>query len=153
VYDSGPYIYRSSYLPSFGMGLLTPESTAMQQKAYGECRKIAPIMLEGDYYPLTPYSLASDQWIAWQFNRPGEGDGVVQAFRRAEAPSVRADFRLRGLDPAAMYEVTNFDVQGSTKTLGKDLMDNGLPVELKDRPGSAVIVYKTAPSGMKKESI
>ena len=34
----------------------------------------------GDYYPLTPYSLYNDVWIAWQFDRPEEGEGVVQVF-------------------------------------------------------------------------
>ncbi|MEI6973014.1 MAG: GH36 C-terminal domain-containing protein, partial [bacterium] len=89
-----------------------------------------------------PYSLALDQWIAWQFNRPDEGDGVVQAFRRRESPFVCAAFRLRGLDPAALYEVTNFDAEGTTQALGKDLMEKGLTVEIKDKPGAAVIVYK-----------
>ena len=57
----------------------------------------------GDYYPLLPCSLNSDcgtdpskersaafEWAAWQFNRPEEGDGMVQAFRRDEnAESIR----------------------------------------------------------------
>ena len=99
-------------------------------------------MLEGDYYPLTRYSRESSDWIAWQFNRPEEGDGVVQAFRRAESPFVCAEFRLRGLDPAALYEVTNFDVVGSTTVCGKALMEQGLSVEIKEKPGAAVVVYR-----------
>ncbi len=142
VYGNDPYTYRSFYLPSFGMGLLTPESTAVQQKAYAECRRIAPIMLEGDYYPLTPYSLAHDRWIAWQFNRPESGDGVVQAFRRPQCAESAQTYRLRGLDPAALYEVTNFDVEGVTQVSGTDLMEKGLTVEIKDKPGAAVIVYR-----------
>jgi len=141
-YNYGAYSYRSFYLPSFGMGGLTPENTAAQQKAYGECRKIAPIMLEGDYYPLTPYSLKLDQWIAWQFNRPESGDGVVQAFRRDRCEAGTQTCRLRGLDPAARYEVTNFDAKDVVRFSGKDLMEKGLTVEMPDRPGAAVIVYK-----------
>jgi hypothetical protein len=75
---------------------------------------------------------------------------LVQAFRRPDSPFVRADFRLRGLDPAAMYEVANLDVAGSTKvsggstplTTGKELMEIGLAMEIKDKPGAAVIVYR-----------
>jgi alpha-galactosidase len=96
----------------------------------------------GDYYPLTGYSRAPEQWIAWQFNRPEQGDGVVQAFRRDESPYVCARFRLHGLDPAAAYEVTNLDVEGSMKLSGAELMEKGLTVEIKDKPGAAVIVYK-----------
>jgi alpha-galactosidase len=55
----------------------------------------------GDYYPLTPYSLYNDVRIAWQFDCPEEGEGVVQVFRRAEndeADKVRK-VKLRGLEP------------------------------------------------------
>ena len=109
--------------------------------AFDECRKIAPMML-ADYYPLTPYSLQLDQWIAWQFDRPEEGDGVVQAFRRDRCNEAVQTYRLRGLDPAAAYEITNFDVTGSIRSSGKDLMEKGLAVEIRDQPGAAVIVYK-----------
>jgi alpha-galactosidase len=141
-YHYDTYSYRSFYLPSFGMGELTTENTATQRTAYAECRRIAPLMLEGDYYPLTPYNLALDQWIAWQFSRPETGDGVVQAFRRKDCGEAAQTYRLRGLDPAAMYEITNFDVDGSTKVSGKDLMEKGLTVEINNKPGAAVIVYR-----------
>ena len=138
-----PYAYRSFYLPSFGMGELTAANTAAQQKAYGECRRVGPLML-ADYYPLTTYSLLLDQWIAWQFNRPEQGDGVVQAFRRLNCSEAALALRLRGLDPDSTYEVTNFDVAGATRIPGKDLMEKGLTVEIKDKPGAAVILYKKA---------
>jgi alpha-galactosidase len=135
------YSYRSFYLPSFGMGGLTPENTAAQKNAYAECAKLAPLML-GDYYPLTPYSLATDQWIAWQFNRPESGDGAVHAFRRGANPVESQTFHLSGLDPAAQYDVTNFDVAGATAMSGQDLMTKGLTIDIKDKPGSAIILYK-----------
>jgi alpha-galactosidase len=136
-----PYAYRSFYLPSFGMGTLTAENTAAQQKAYAECRQVAPLML-GDYYPLTPYTLVLDQWIAWQFHRPEQGDGVVQAFRRPNCALGSASYRLRGLGAAAQYELANFDVKGTTKCSGKELMEKGVTVAIRQRPGAAVIVYQ-----------
>jgi len=143
VSKADPYMARSHYVPCFGAGLqLTPENQAAVRRVYDECRQVAPYVLEGDYYPLTPYSRASSDWMVWQFNRPEQGDGVVQAFRRADSPYVRADFRLRGLDAAAMYEVTDFDEEGSTTLRGADLMAKGLMVEIEDRPGAAVIVYR-----------
>jgi alpha-galactosidase len=139
LYDK--YSYRSFYMPAFGMGGLSPANAAAQKAAYDECRRIAPYML-GDYYPLTPYSLQLDRWIAWQFNRPEQGDGMIQAFRRGKNDELTKSFRLQGLDPAAKYQVTNFDVKGSAKYSGKDLMERGLTVEMKERPGAAVVVYK-----------
>jgi alpha-galactosidase len=96
----------------------------------------------GDYWPLTPYSLGEDAWMAWQFDRPAGGDGMVQAFRRAACQQARATFRLRGLDPAATYEVTDLDEGKPHTHAGKDLLDRGLPVEIKDKPGAALIAYR-----------
>jgi alpha-galactosidase len=138
IYDS--YSLRSFYLPSFGMSTLTPENTAAQKKAYAECSKIAPCMM-GDYYPLTPYNLKGDQWIAWQFNRPEKGDGCVQAFRRSECESASQTFHLSDLSSSAQYEVINFDREGATQFTGKDLMEKGLIIEIGDKPGSAIITY------------
>ena len=151
VYAYDAYAYRSFYLPSFGMGRLTPENQKAQQKAYAECRAIAPMMLQGDYYPQTPYSLASDQWIGWQFNRPEQGDGVVQAFRRADCSERTKTFRLKGLDPAGQYEITNFDGEGSAKISGEYLLNKGLAVEINEKPGAAVIVYRCVKGGCGRE--
>ncbi len=140
VYSNHPYGYRSFYLPSFGMGGLNVENTAAQQQAYAECRKVAPMML-GDYYPLTAYSLQQDQWIAWQFNRPEHGDGVIQAFRRVKCGQDTLSIHLHGLDPTAQYELTNFDVAGSTRSSGKELMGKGVTVEITEKPGAAIITY------------
>lgn len=142
VYFFDSYAFRSFYMASFGMVGLSPENTAAQQQAYAECRKIAPCLLFGDYYPLTPYSLQLDQWIAWQFDRPEEGEGVIQAFRRENCEESTSTFRLSGLDPAAQYELTDFDIEGATRLSGKDLTDKGLTVAIKDKPGAAVIAYK-----------
>jgi alpha-galactosidase len=141
VYFYDTYSFRSFYLTSFGMGKLSPENAAAQVKAYSECGKIAPYML-GDYFPLTLYSRQPDQWIAWQFDRRELGGGVVQAFRHPASHVASMTFRLNGLDAGTQYEITNFDAEGLTTATGRELMEKGLTVEIKDMPGSAVIVYK-----------
>jgi alpha-galactosidase len=99
----------------------------------------------GDYYPLTPFNRDETQWIAWQFNRPDTGKGMVQAFRRKDSPARTMLFRLSGLDPAAMYVVTDLDQPGKpVKRTGRKLMEAGLPVEMKAAPQAAVIVYRLA---------
>ena len=105
-------------------------------------RKIAPYMLFGDYYPLTPYSLQLDQWIAWQFDRPETGEGLVQAFRRGQSDQDSLRVKLHGLEPEALYALTNFDVPGSTEAFGRQLRDDGLAINVKDQPGAAVITYQ-----------
>jgi alpha-galactosidase len=139
LYDT--YSLRSFYLPGFGTGGLDPATIAAQRKAYMESSRIAPLML-GDYYPLTPYSRQVDRWIAWQFNRPEASDGVVQAFRRSECADSVLSVHLSGLVGTARYEITNFDLPNKTIVSGQELMRQGLAVELKDKPGAALITYR-----------
>jgi len=96
----------------------------------------------GDYYPLTPYSRREEGWCAWQFHRPEQGNGMVQAFRRPKSEATTKRFKLHGLDPTAEYEIVNFDVNTPRKATGKELMEQGLLVEIKDKPGAAVVKYR-----------
>jgi alpha-galactosidase len=109
----------------------------------------------GDYYPLSPCSGKGDcamegskersaawEWAVWQFNRPEQGDGIIQAFRRSRCDEATKTFQLHRLDPNAQYEIINFDVEGSTTITGKELMEAGLEVKIKEQPGAALIVYK-----------
>jgi len=142
VYAYDPYSMRSFYMAGFGMGHLTSENTAAQQQAYSECAKIAPAMLFGDYYPLTPYSVDVNHWIAWQFDRPEEGTGVIQAFRRDSCEEAVKVFPLKGLDEKTQYEFINFDTQKPAILTGKEVTEKGLNIEISDKPGSAIISYK-----------
>jgi alpha-galactosidase len=113
----------------------------LARKLLGEWRKIAPCML-GDYYPLTPYSLANDAWIGWQFDRPEEGDGVIQVFRRAESIYRQADLKLRGLDADKSYAITDLDSSTTTRKQGRELMEHGFTLEIAKKPGAALLAYK-----------
>jgi alpha-galactosidase len=110
----------------------------------------------GDYYPLLPCSENSDcasdprqersatfEWAAWQFNRPEEGDGMVQAFRRDENDQPSQNLPLRGLDPAATYEIRDLDTTTRTTASGRDLLQQGLHVEIKEKRGAVILLYKT----------
>ncbi len=142
TYD--PYTYRSHMCPH-NTGCFDVRDATLDydliRRLDAEWRRIAPYWF-GDYYPLTSYSVAEDDWLAWQFHDPAKGEGVVQAFRRTRSIFFGAQFRLRGLDPEAPYEVTDLDAPESGVRTGRDLMDAGLRVELAERPGAAVIVYK-----------
>ncbi len=96
----------------------------------------------GDYYPLTPYSLATNVWVAWQFDRPEFGEGVVQAFRRGTGANSTAVLKLCGLDPAASYVLTNLDDGMPQLKTGQSLMDTGLTVQSSSAPWAVVIKYR-----------
>ena len=100
----------------------------------------------GDYYPLTPYSLEPTTWLAWQYDRPDLGTGVVQAFRRPMSPFTAARFPLHGLDPKANYVVTDLDAPNEKKTLsGQALIETGVDVIMKDLPAASIVTYSKLP--------
>jgi len=111
------------------------------RRMYQQRKSVADYYL-GDYYPLTPYSTANDVWIAWQFNRPDLGEGMVQAFRRRESSYEAARLRLRGLEPDAVYAVRDLDLRRGRTYTGKELMDVGLRVEIPKQPGAVILVYR-----------
>jgi alpha-galactosidase len=98
----------------------------------------------GDFWPLLPHSAGEQVYYGYQFNRPDQGDGMIQLFRREKCQQASQAVRLFDLDPAAMYVIMNCDTEGETKVSGQDLMEKGLAVEIQDKPGAAVITYRRA---------
>jgi alpha-galactosidase len=96
----------------------------------------------GDFYPLLSFSLAADAWAAWQFDRPDLGEGMVVAFRRHASPFPLWEARLQGLDPEADYELSSWDDQSIERMAGRQLMAEGFPVTIADKPGSALFTYR-----------
>lgn len=95
----------------------------------------------GDYYPLTSYSLENDVWMAWQFDCPGIGEGMVQAFRRENSLCETTRFTLRGLQSEDIYTVRNLDDVEVRHLSGQSLMDEGLSVKISKKLGSVIIIY------------
>jgi alpha-galactosidase len=98
----------------------------------------------GDYYPLTAYTQERTAWMAWQFDRPDLGQGMVQVFRRDKSDYESARVKLHALEPDARYTLTNVDAAGATEMTGRELMADGLAIAIKDRPGAVVITYRKA---------
>jgi len=138
------YMLRSVLCPHFtacfdmrNKGLNYEEA----RRLLNQWRQFAPNFF-GDYYPLTPYSLDNTAWIGWQFHRPETGEGMVQMFRRAESTYESIRVKLQGLEPAAIYMLTDLDATGATEMTGRELSEKGLPIAIKTQPGALVITYK-----------
>jgi alpha-galactosidase len=97
---------------------------------------------EGDFYPLISFSLATDTWAAFQFDRPDLREGMVVAFRRQASPFPKMVAPLHGLDAEATYEVRDLDTDKTCQTSGADLMGDGLKIKIDDRPGSRLLIYR-----------
>jgi alpha-galactosidase len=151
------YAFRSAYSPGLHapMGTLVdlffldpPRPPSAEEFDVALLRKLLHEYLSlrhcfyGDYYPLTRYSLEDDAWIAWQFDRPDLGEGIVQAFRRAESDILTSEYPLRGLVADATYDIADLDHGDTARMAGAELMDPGLTVTIPDRRAAVVIRYK-----------
>ncbi len=138
------YAVRSYYLTGFGM-VSAGDWTANPQKregtirGYREARRVGSLLL-GDYYPLTPYTLDTTSWMAWQFHDSEKGEGVVQAFRRPEATEEALTVKLRGLQATQRYEVESLDGGKEIRT-GEELM-KGFRIEAREKPQALVLIVK-----------
>lgn len=101
---------------------------------------VGPAFL-GDYYPMTPYSLSEDVWMAWQFDQPEEKKGVVEAFRRPQAKDTSIVLKLRALKADKTYTVTELLTKKIATYTGKQLME-GFRVELDTAPEVAIFAYE-----------
>jgi alpha-galactosidase len=140
------YTMLSSFCPAYRIGWDVRDEKrdrALLRQTVDTFRRVENYLL-GDFYPLTPYSLAKTDWIAWQYDRPESGEGVVQAFRREECMDDSRRFVLRGLDAGSAYVVTDLEGGESQQISGRQLMKEGLMVRVPGRPGAAVFVYKRA---------
>jgi alpha-galactosidase len=142
--SGGRYVQRSNMAPWIGTAEDTDNDAldyADMRRFVAEWRRVIPCYW-GDFYPLTPYTLEENVWMAWQFDVPEKGEGLVQAFRREKAEIGSGVFKLRGLDAAGRYAVENLDGGKVDRLAGRALMDDGLRIEIPDRPGASLIVYR-----------
>ena len=140
-----PYAFWSNAAPSLGCGIdirVKQIDYDALRRLLGQWRQISQYYFD-DFYPLTPYTQDNTAWIAWQFDRPESGEGMIQAFRRGDAEHDTLRLRLRGLDPAARFVVTDLNAPDDPAFFsGRELSDAGLPVRIADHPGAAVFTYR-----------
>ncbi len=74
---------------------------------------------------------------------------MIQVFRRADSIYRQADLKLHALDPDKQYAITDLD-EGiprrggprTTRKKGRELMEQGLTLEIAKKPGAALLAYK-----------
>jgi alpha-galactosidase len=139
-----PYAFWSNAAPSLGSGIdlrVREIDYNALRRLLGQWRALSQYYY-GDFYPLTPYTQDNKAWIAWQFDVSERGEGAVQAFRRAQSPVASERLKLHGLEPEGKYTITVFDSPAALQLSGRELLDRGLPVNIPEQPGAAVITYK-----------
>ena len=110
-------------------------------------KRIRPL-LSGDFYPLTPCSLA-EAWIGYQFHRGDWNQGVALLFRRPVSKAaiypVTDRFRLclRGLEPQSRYRV-HFERNNRDETLTGEVLAKGIEIVISEEKGAEMIRYEPA---------
>ena len=144
---SDDYTMRSAFAPAYRIGWDTQAKDIDQtllHRVVDNFRQVEPYLLD-DFYPLTPYSLEHNVWMAWQYDRPELGEGIVQVFRRAESVDESTRLKLRGLEPASQYEFTDLDSGHLQRITGRELLEQGLLVQAPRQPSALLFRYQKMP--------
>ncbi len=103
-------------------------------------RSIAKFMIDGDYYPLTPFSTERNAIFAWQFHKPELNSGFLQVIRHNNCPQEQFIAPLRGLLPDCTFELKQAETGECIKLTGSELA-KGFAVNLPIRSG-VIYCYK-----------
>ena len=112
------------------------------QKCMHDFKRLRPYY-SGDYYPLTGTEnlLKDNTWLAYELNRPGNGDGIIMAFRRKNCPEESILVKLFGLNKNADYELFDEDSGKKINKKGEELL-NGIKISLAEKQKSLLISYE-----------
>jgi alpha-galactosidase len=146
IHGTGPssadnYNFRSGLLGAMTT-VLCCRPVADIQKTIRDYKELRPYFY-GDYYPLTPVGkyTGDDVWLAYQMDRPEQGDGIVLAFRRSQSPEESIRIRLSGVKDGQTYELYDEDNDVREKKTGRELKA-GFDVRIPQTPGSLLIRYR-----------
>jgi len=114
---------------------------ALAAKMIGIWRQVADLILQGDYYPLTPYHRSAAQWVARQFDQPEAGRGFIQAIRLPQAPAESLVVYPQALRPDAVYRFENPETGEARELSGADAQRGGFTFALAPRAG-ALWIYQ-----------
>ena len=141
-----PYMMQSTYAPWVAL------CTNVYAEGYDwDClRRYANLWQElnpyytADYYPLTAWSRGDKAWRGWEFYDPETDSGFFQLFRPANAAEARRAIRLKGLDPAATYELWNRETNEKTTLPAATLLTTGFALEL-EAEGAVTVTFRKIP--------
>ncbi|MBR5194405.1 MAG: alpha-galactosidase [Bacteroidaceae bacterium] len=93
----------------------------------------------GDYFPLTPFSLELDVWCCYQMYKKETDKGFIMAFRRDQAKEDTFTAYLGDIEPKSTYRFENFDTKEIIELSGKELIEKGFVIKLAEPRSSALI--------------
>jgi alpha-galactosidase len=142
------YRFRSSYAGALVMSYWGYEDREIDdsqplewvRRTNAEYKRVRPYFY-GDYYPLTPLPGVDGGWVAWQYDRPAQSDGIVQVFRQPQSPCETARLEVGGLMTNGVYTFENADTGETVQLTSEVLAQEGLMVCLPQRRSSQLLFY------------
>lgn len=125
------YTYLSILSPC--MIIEKPKGTA-EEKLVGKIwKRAADIMVQCDFYPLSPISKAPEEFVVNQYYRPEEGRGYIQAVRQVKCTKECFCAELRDIDNEKIYVFDEMKTGQRIQMSGKQLNESGFPIYLGKR--------------------
>ncbi len=109
---------------------------ALSKTMVGIWRRASGLLLDGDYYPLTPFSRDGEKWVVWQFDRPDTGEGLIQGIRHRASAEDSLTVYPKALDPNSRYTLENYETGAVREMDGSTLLSDGFTFELPRRSGA-----------------
>ncbi len=138
------YVTRSNFMQSTSFSYYIQggdeDLAARVKTAMEEHRAYSPYFL-CDYYPLTAFSDRAEDWMAWQYHDADDNSGIVQVFKREGSADTAGKYYLSGLEKGATYVVKDIDTGESYEAKGRDLMAEGMDVEIQDAFAAKIFHY------------
>ncbi|MFB2117989.1 NPCBM/NEW2 domain-containing protein [Parapedobacter sp. 2B3] len=145
AWEPDPYTFRSNAnLGAIGeFDYLADNFDATLAKAAFDEAKVYQKFWYGDFYPLTPARLGSDNLHAWQLHRSDLGAGVIYVFRQADCPFTGFELSPRAIAPDAKYRLNLKEDYNTSKTVvldGSELL--GYIVDMPQKKSTMIVEYQ-----------
>lgn len=140
------YRFRSAYAPALATNYMYSEKNPVItdrtdlewiKKCTEEYLKVRPY-LSCDMYPLIIPNADTAGWLAVQYDRPDENDGVLQVFRRENSPYPVAHLKLESLKMGEKYILTDADDGNKVEFTG----GTELKIEISEKRTAKLYFYK-----------
>lgn len=135
-----PYEVYDKYLPWVHWDPNAPFPYKEARELAAEFKKVRHLFF-ADYHPLSPYSTASDVWMAYQYHDQAHNEGMALAFRRAQCPQNSITLHLKDIIPSTRYYVRITGESEDRIRPGTELR-NGFTVNAEKAASAVLITYR-----------
>ena len=134
---------KAPFLSRLKAGVPWREVYGLAREMIAVWRRAAGLLLYGDYYEHTPFHRSAEGWVAWQFDCPETGRGLVQGIRFPASSDETLTVHPEGIRAAATYRFEQAETGEIRVMAGEDLLQRGFTLALAARSG-AIWFYQRA---------